>query len=447
VSSFVQGKEALHFIIHRKQIRTIQNYRIGHRSRYKLGLEAGTATTSSTTTKMSTIACSTLQPWTDSKSLKKCFDSLFSFSEMIQSKILGGLPMGVDPEREARETLLSLANMVDRNVQRAFIQPKDQSEGICVDIVTYKGKKVWSEKEEKESEKKKPLIFLHYFYNSSANQSKQEMEFIFRTMPQEGVQQVWCGTKEELYILRKLLDENASRIAPPLRAEIKKELPSSWQSLSCGHISFITPSMSSKKKPVCELCGTETKLSCSRCKVVYYCSRQCQTKHWRGGHKLDCKSPEDVAKEMSKCSIDDGSQNLWVDIDPKKTVTEDGDINFLMPRTQPTGEFLDKPSKLFFNVKTSLENRPGPSMMKIKVQFLGQPEAANYPLLIYNEGRDFVVSATCENIHNGGIGYGQLRRLILSEGYQSYKVYLDAYVKEDGSLRVLLNNVIPLLPW
>ena len=27
---------------------------------------------------------------------------------------------------------------------------------------------------------------------------------------------------------------------------------------------------------------------CTQCKAVYYCSRDCQTKHW-GEHKLACK--------------------------------------------------------------------------------------------------------------------------------------------------------------
>lgn len=27
---------------------------------------------------------------------------------------------------------------------------------------------------------------------------------------------------------------------------------------------------------------------CSRCKSAYYCSRKCQKKHWRSGHKFDC---------------------------------------------------------------------------------------------------------------------------------------------------------------
>ena len=29
--------------------------------------------------------------------------------------------------------------------------------------------------------------------------------------------------------------------------------------------------------------------SCSRCKQVYYCSKECQLQHWKNGHKNVCK--------------------------------------------------------------------------------------------------------------------------------------------------------------
>ena len=30
-------------------------------------------------------------------------------------------------------------------------------------------------------------------------------------------------------------------------------------------------------------------MSCSLCKSVKYCSRECQAAHWKAGHKQDCK--------------------------------------------------------------------------------------------------------------------------------------------------------------
>ena len=43
---------------------------------------------------------------------------------------------------------------------------------------------------------------------------------------------------------------------------------------------------------VCASCGspyTEEFKVCSRCKVFNYCSKECQVKHWKAGHKTDCK--------------------------------------------------------------------------------------------------------------------------------------------------------------
>ena len=43
---------------------------------------------------------------------------------------------------------------------------------------------------------------------------------------------------------------------------------------------------------LCGVCGKEGKVykQCSRCTCVYYCSVDCQRKHWKeGGHKDECK--------------------------------------------------------------------------------------------------------------------------------------------------------------
>ena len=41
--------------------------------------------------------------------------------------------------------------------------------------------------------------------------------------------------------------------------------------------------------PVCECCGEEGATKAySRCKESRYCSKECQTKHWKAGHKHKC---------------------------------------------------------------------------------------------------------------------------------------------------------------
>jgi len=53
---------------------------------------------------------------------------------------------------------------------------------------------------------------------------------------------------------------------------------------------------------VCFTCGvpgdTEgVELSvCAQCKAAFYCSRECQKRDWKAGHKLDCASVQSALK-------------------------------------------------------------------------------------------------------------------------------------------------------
>lgn len=42
--------------------------------------------------------------------------------------------------------------------------------------------------------------------------------------------------------------------------------------------------------PVCANCGIAASIlkACTRCKVVHYCNRECQTAHWKAVHKKKC---------------------------------------------------------------------------------------------------------------------------------------------------------------
>ena len=47
----------------------------------------------------------------------------------------------------------------------------------------------------------------------------------------------------------------------------------------------------------CENCKQEASNRCSRCKSVWYCSRECQIAHFKAGHKKICKQ---LAEEYNK---------------------------------------------------------------------------------------------------------------------------------------------------
>ena len=52
---------------------------------------------------------------------------------------------------------------------------------------------------------------------------------------------------------------------------------------------------------ICEQCGdkstTSTLRPCSKCHIIYYCSRACQRKHWRRTHRTNCCNP-DAPRQM-----------------------------------------------------------------------------------------------------------------------------------------------------
>ena len=51
----------------------------------------------------------------------------------------------------------------------------------------------------------------------------------------------------------------------------------------------------------CSQCGHESHVhkSCALCKQVWYCDKECQTLHWRAGHREACAGRGDVAKAVA----------------------------------------------------------------------------------------------------------------------------------------------------
>jgi len=48
-------------------------------------------------------------------------------------------------------------------------------------------------------------------------------------------------------------------------------------------------------------------LKCGECKAARYCSKECQTKAWKGGHKQQCK----ILCARQAESASDGLMDLW----------------------------------------------------------------------------------------------------------------------------------------
>jgi MYND finger len=51
----------------------------------------------------------------------------------------------------------------------------------------------------------------------------------------------------------------------------------------------------------CNAHGSNAKVRlCKACKTVRYCSRECQKRHWRMGHKVDCQGVDKLRKARTK---------------------------------------------------------------------------------------------------------------------------------------------------
>ena len=53
----------------------------------------------------------------------------------------------------------------------------------------------------------------------------------------------------------------------------------------------------------CWQCGTAFNphlKKCGRCEKAYYCSKDCQKKHWKSGHKRNCQPPQPISIPLTE---------------------------------------------------------------------------------------------------------------------------------------------------
>ena len=75
---------------------------------------------------------------------------------------------------------------------------------------------------------------------------------------------------------------------------------------------------------LCHSCGSPNDLkSCGRCHAAFYCSRECQMKHWGSGHKKACKKEKAAVEKYEKEVAENKADPNRFDIDggfiPMKT--------------------------------------------------------------------------------------------------------------------------------
>ena len=133
-----------------------------------------------------------------------------------------------------------------------------------------------------------------------------------------------------------------------------------------------------------------------------------------------------------------------MDIDPKKTPAMYGAMtNFSYTKSLGSG-CVGKTHK----VQDALDDAKKDKMVIGKVQnALGSTITDRSEIKIKPQKDKFVVMAVPVNMEGGEDAYARLFRLVQEKGHQGVKIYLDAYVKEDGILRVMLNDVKRVQDW
>nr|KYP70089.1 Ubiquitin carboxyl-terminal hydrolase 16 [Cajanus cajan] len=74
--------------------------------------------------------------------------------------------------------------------------------------------------------------------------------------------------------------------------------------------------LSAARTNQCAVCYFPATARCSQCKSVRYCSFECQTVHWRQGHKLECRPPstnhrsDDVTSDVGSKVVEQGYSGI-----------------------------------------------------------------------------------------------------------------------------------------
>ncbi|KAK9823875.1 hypothetical protein WJX72_006114 [[Myrmecia] bisecta] len=116
----------------------------------------------------------------------------------------------------------------------------------------------------------------------------------------------------ELKFFKHVLDLNSEKLS----AQYKEDRRRSWHlGPEAFHISFLVPALpmtpedTDKVTRKCAACSLPGDKRCARCQEDFYCSKECQSSHWRE-HKAACKAAQAAAAAAADGSQASASQAL-----------------------------------------------------------------------------------------------------------------------------------------
>ena len=223
-----------------------------------------------------------------------------AFNDM-QFSLLDGAISRVEPDRKnfepswnAKETLSIIATNAERTDKTGkkldylhIIQTSDQSEAIVLKVM-----------EARKLAEDVPLLIVQYWHSVIGKPENAEiMQSLLSHPDGESMKNAVYAIKAErgeVPFLRDFLQKNEKRLDADFRKRRNPNLSRGFRT------SFITPikggpkpSEEAKAAWQCVVCGKPKKYQCSRCRLVSYCSKECQGKHW-SSHKPDCQKLSDT---------------------------------------------------------------------------------------------------------------------------------------------------------
>ena len=219
------------------------------------------------------------------------------------------------PAAQWNYSMFHLAHHYQESYRKFIIQDDDQTEGILLEVTALRAcpesQGVMKELAREDyacvmGPKEKlgaiPIFFVRYLYSTRSmnsahkNAIKQFMGGPIVTIHAVSVEEIQFGYSQlhrgESFVAQKGMSSNItfrrSVIFPASMQELDTELPHAKADYLCAMCNMSLP-MGKRQ-------------SCARCKVTYYCSRDCQRQHWRG-HKQFCTpvgASNDTSNNASK---------------------------------------------------------------------------------------------------------------------------------------------------
>ena len=392
--------------------------------------------------------------------VKAAFHLTFSQRELIMMSQTNDVPAEMrSPLYGLRRALHDAAIACQRRVvdpsckmPRFIMQDDAQSEAISFDLVAVNKIIPTSTEVDKATgspKKPTPLLTVRWVYGTAGNAAKSIKVFLASLSAGEIAGFVsFDVTVDELRTLKQLLEQNAERLDPGFlqaAAVAHGPLTEGWG------ISTLQPVSTEFKKTgegrVCAACGKKgAKNVCSRCTLVHYCSRECQTKHWPDHKKAGC------AKATPKGDAPASTGLVTVDMQAASSKPPPGMVAFsisfnssLSGQRAPTEDPPD-PSKAHKDGKIFI--------IKVQVPMGGttveimNPRQPMSGMMLYCEKRKL-----SSVINAGNCAEAEWRRLDevirkgpMMGGFKGMKGYFKAFL-EKGKLKIMANDPLPQQPW